>query len=114
MRIPMISPGFRFDLAQGASRSGLRTSASWKPRGQPESRLCVVVFFCCFYCGRAGDALRVVQAQRHVHSATGSGLSNEFSVPPQAFAGEINAMGAPRDGFHRTVVMPRNRSTVSP
>jgi hypothetical protein len=33
------------------------------------------------------------QAQRHVHSATCSGLSAGFSGPPQALAGEIDAVG---------------------
>jgi hypothetical protein len=40
-----------------------------------------------------GNALRVVQARRHVHSATGSGLSAGFADPPQALAYEIDAVG---------------------
>ena len=81
-----MSPGARGVLA-------IEFLASRKPRGQLESRLGVLVFFCCLYCGHVGNALRVVQAQRHVHSATGSGLSGGFSGPPQALAGEIDAVG---------------------
>ena len=40
-----------------------------------------------------GNALCVVQAQRHVHSATCSGLSAGFARSPQAFAGEVDAVG---------------------
>jgi hypothetical protein len=35
----------------------------------------LTVFFVCYFCcGHVGIALRVVQAQRHLHSAIGSGL----------------------------------------
>ena len=40
-----------------------------------------------------GNALRVVQAQRHVHSATGSGLSAGLTGSSQALAVEIDPVG---------------------
>ncbi|MGY3146424.1 hypothetical protein ACVWYQ_003423 [Bradyrhizobium sp. USDA 3397] len=43
--------------------------------------------------GHVGNALRVVQAQRHVHRATGSGLSAGLTGSPQALAVEIDPVG---------------------
>jgi len=57
-----------------------------------ESRLEGVVF-CCSCCGHVGNALRVVQVQRHVHSATGSGLPAGFAGSPQALAVEVDPVG---------------------
>jgi hypothetical protein len=58
-----------------------------------ESRLEVLLRLLLLCCGHVGNALRVVQAQRHVHSATGSGLSAGFAGSPQALSGEIDAVG---------------------
>src|SRR5712691_7919089 len=40
-----------------------------------------------------GQRSCVVQAERHVHSATGSGLSGGLPVPAQAVAGEVDPVG---------------------
>ena len=40
-----------------------------------------------------GNALCVVQAQRHVHSATGSGLAAGLAGPPQALTVEVDPVG---------------------
>jgi hypothetical protein len=40
-----------------------------------------------------GNALGVVQAQRHVHSATGSGLAAGLTGTPQALAVEVDPAG---------------------
>jgi hypothetical protein len=51
-------------------------------------------FVCCRSAvGMWATPLGIVQAQRHVHSATCSGLSAGFTGSPQAFAGEIDAVG---------------------
>jgi hypothetical protein len=58
-----------------------------------ESRLEILVRLLLLCCGHVGNTLRVVQAQRHVHSATGSGLSAGFAGSPQALAVEIDPVG---------------------
>jgi len=40
-----------------------------------------------------GNAIGVVQAQRHVHSATGSGLAAGPTGTPQALAVEVDPVG---------------------
>ena len=59
-----------------------------------ESRLEVLLrLLLLLCCGHVGNALRVVQAQRHVHSATGSGLSAGLAGSPQALAVEVDPVG---------------------
>ncbi len=73
---------YRFDLAHQsdlmwAGARGVLAVWFWQRRGRVvnfESRRDELVFCCCCS-GHLGNALRVVQAKRHVHSATGSGLS---------------------------------------
>ena len=47
---------------------------------------------CCFAVDMWATPLGVVQAQRHVLSATGSGLSAGFTGSPHAFAVEVDAV----------------------
>ena len=59
-------------------------------------------FFCCC-CGHVGNAVGVVQAKRHVHSATGSGLSTGWTVSPQAVAFEVEPMGVVDEAIEDSV-----------
>ena len=63
-----------------------------KPHGQLESRLELVVFLLRLLWA-CGQRLGVVQAQRHVHSVTGSGLSGGLPGSAQALASKVEPMG---------------------
>jgi len=94
----LISPGFRDDLAHRCdlmSPGARGVLAVWflasaKPRGQLKSRL---EGHLCLLLSACGQRSCVVQAQRHVHSATGSGLSAGFTGSPQALSVEVNPVG---------------------
>src|SRR5229473_1801823 len=90
----MISPGYSDLMSPGAR--GVLAVWFWHRRSRVvnlESRLEGLVFLLLLLwaCGRRSC---VVQAQRHVHSATCSGLSaGGFTSSPQALAVEIDPVG---------------------
>lgn len=95
-----VARGFRDDVAHLSDLISPSGEAFWpagslasvKPRGQSgiATSTCFLLLRLLWACGQRDC---VVQAQRHVHSATGSGLSGGLPGSPQALTGEVEPMG---------------------
>src|SRR6202022_4938353 len=86
-------PHFRFDVARGARRSGRLFSGIGKAAWSILNRGLRTCFSAASAVGMWATPLGVVQAQRHVHSAIGSGLAAGFTGSRQAFPVEVNPVG---------------------
>src|SRR5882757_7985902 len=78
----------------GVRRSGCLVSGIGEAAGSTLNRGLKSFFVCC--CSAVGmwaTPFRVVQAQRHVHSATCSGLSVGLTGSPHALPVEIDPVG---------------------